>query len=589
MGPRKTVGILGGGQLGRMLTHPAALLNIPLLILDKGEYTPAKQTLLAPTSLAHPDGPFTSEPHIRELAAACDVLTVEIEHVNADVLEAVEKEGLCEVQPSPATIRLIQDKYLQKKYLAERGIPVAPFAVVEQSTEANVKAVAGELGLPVMLKARTLAYDGRGNSPLKSTDSAAIAKSLEFLGDRPLYAEGWVPFVKEVAVMVVRNKEGEVRSYDAVETIHRDSILRVCLAPLRSGTAPGAEVDTGVNDKARQLAEKAVATLDGAGIFGVEMFLLEDGSLLLNEIAPRPHNSGHHTIEACHVSQFENHLRAILSLPLGDTSLRVPSAAMVNVLGVSGSMEPIDDIATKALSVPGASVHLYGKAESRAARKMGHITVTGGSDADVRAKVRTLLGHQPDLDAKFIDEVAPAPVKGHSHRQPLVGIIMGSDSDLPVMLPATKILDKFGVPYELTITSAHRTPDRMVTYARSAASRGLRAVIAGAGGAAHLPGMVASETSVPVIGVPVKASVLDGVDSLYSILQMPRGIPVATVGINNSTNAALLAIRILGTSVPLFQKDTEAYAKALEEEVIGKAGNLEELGWDKYVTDVLKK
>lgn len=262
---------------------------------------------------------------------------------------------------------------------------------------------------------------------------------------------------------------------------------------------------------------------------------------------------------------------------------------MVNVLGVSGSMEPIDDIATNALSVPGASVHLYGKAESRAARKMGHITITGGSDADVRAKVRTLLGHQPDLDAKFIDEVAPAPVKGHSHRQPLVGIIMGSDSDLPVMLPATKILDKFGVPYELTITSAHRTPDRMVTYARSAASRGLRAVIAGAGGAAHLPGMVASETSVPVIGVPVKASVLDGVDSLYSILQMPRGIPVATVGINNSTNAALLAIRILGTSVPLFQKDTEAYAKALEEEVIGKAGNLEELGWDKYVTDVLKK
>lgn len=262
-----------------MLTHPAALLNIPLLILDKGEYTPAKQTLLAPTSLAHPDGPFTSEPHIRELAAACDVLTVEIEHVNADVLEAVEKEGLCEVQPSPATIRLIQDKYLQKKYLAERGIPVAPFAVVEQSTEANVKAVAGELGLPVMLKARTLAYDGRGNSPLKSTDSAAINKSLEFLGDRPLYAEGWVPFVKEVAVMVVRNKAGEVRSYDAVETIHRDSILRVCLAPLRSGTAPGAEVDTGVNDKARQLAEKAVATLDGAGIFGVEMFLLEDGEL----------------------------------------------------------------------------------------------------------------------------------------------------------------------------------------------------------------------------------------------------------------------------------------------------------------------
>jgi phosphoribosylaminoimidazole carboxylase len=318
-------------------------------------------------------------------------------------------------------------------------------------------------------------------------------------------------------------------------------------------------------------------------------FLPSPGSLLLNEIAPRPHNSGHHTIEACHTSQFENHLRAILSLPLGDTSLRVPSAAMVNVLGVDDSMGPVEDIADASLAVPGATVHLYGKAASRRARKMGHITVCGPSDAEVRGAVRTLLEAQPDLDATFIDSVAAAPVAGHSHAQPLVGIIMGSDSDLPTMLPATKILDKFGVAYELTITSAHRTPDRMVQYARAAASRGLRAIIAGAGGAAHLPGMVASETSVPVIGVPVKASVLDGVDSLYSIIQMPRGIPVATVGINNSTNAALLAIRILGTSVSDLQVDTEKYSKALEEEVLDKAEVLEEMGWDKYVTDVLKK
>jgi phosphoribosylaminoimidazole carboxylase len=262
---------------------------------------------------------------------------------------------------------------------------------------------------------------------------------------------------------------------------------------------------------------------------------------------------------------------------------------MVNVLGVSSEMGPIEDIADAALAVPGANVHLYGKTESRAARKMGHITVTGESDASVRASVRELLSAQPDVDAEFIDAVAPAPVAGHSHKAPLVGIIMGSDSDLPVMLPATKILDKFNIPYELTITSAHRTPDRMVKYARSAATRGLRAIIAGAGGAAHLPGMVASETSVPVIGVPVKASVLDGVDSLYSILQMPRGIPVATVGINNSTNAALLAIRILGTSIPHWQSETEQYAKDLEEEVLHKAVDLEDMGWDKYVADRLKK
>jgi len=261
-----------------MLAHPAALLGIPLLILDSGSYTPAKQVLVAAPPTSHPDGPFTSESHIRELARQCDVLTIEIEHVNADVLEQVEKEGLCEVQPAPGTIRLIQDKYLQKEYLAARGIPVAPFeALPSDPKEEDVKALTERLGLPVMLKARTLAYDGRGNSPLKTSDSSDIQKSLEFLGDRPLYAEGWAPFVKEVAVMVVRNKEGEVRSYDAVETFHRDSILRVCLAPLR---ASGKVMD-GVNQRARELAEKAVSTLEGAGIFGVEMFLMEDGRLQL--------------------------------------------------------------------------------------------------------------------------------------------------------------------------------------------------------------------------------------------------------------------------------------------------------------------
>jgi phosphoribosylaminoimidazole carboxylase len=252
-----------------MLTHPAALLGIPLLILDSGEYTPAKQTLMPPLGLSHPDGPFTSESHIRQLAEQCDILTVEIEHVNADVLEQVEREGLCEVQPSPGTIRLIQDKYLQKRHLEANGIAVAPFAAVSGGNE--IVQLVETMGLPLMLKARTLAYDGRGNAPLRSAQPEAIAKALDHLGDRPLYAEAWAPFVKEVAVMVVRNKQGEVRSYDAVETIHRESILRVCLAPLR---VTGLE---GVNERARDLAERAVATLDGAGVFGVEMFLMGDG------------------------------------------------------------------------------------------------------------------------------------------------------------------------------------------------------------------------------------------------------------------------------------------------------------------------
>lgn len=245
----------------------------------------------------------------------------------------------------------------------------------------------------------------------------------------------------------------------------------------------------------------------------------------MNEIAPRPHNSGHYTIEACETSQYENHLRAILSLPIGSTALRVPSAAMLNILGSSNDMSELTEFAEFALSVPGASVHLYGKAECRKGRKMGHITLTADSDAEIRARLRGLLQRLPGgstpADIELHAPSPPPPISGLSHKQPLVGVIMGSDSDLPVMTPAARILDRFSVPFELTIVSAHRTPDRLVEYARSAATRGLRVIIAGAGGAAHLPGMVAAMTALPVIGVPVKGSSLDGVDSLHSIVQMP--------------------------------------------------------------------
>ena len=198
---------------------------------------------------------------------------------------------------------------------------------------------------------------------------------------------------------------------------------------------------------------------------------------------------------------------------------------MLNILGASNDMSEITEFAEFALSVPGASVHLYGKAQCRKGRKMGHITLTAESDAEIRARLRTLLQRVPggdrDADVALHASAVTEVQSGFSHKQPLVGVIMGSDSDLPVMLPAAHILDRFRVPYELTIVSAHRTPDRLVEYARSAAARGLRVIVAGAGGAAHLPGMVAAMTALPVIGVPVKGSSLDGVDSLHSIVQMP--------------------------------------------------------------------
>ncbi|CAL1708195.1 unnamed protein product [Somion occarium] len=558
-----------------MLAESASLLNIDVVILDSGDYTPAKQIVVPRTAeKAHIDGSFTDPAKIRELAKKVDVLTVEIEHVDVGVLEEIESSVPLGIHPSPSTIRIVQDKFLQKQHLKASGVPVSEFLPVERTVE-SIQSAIDKLGLPLMLKSRTLAYDGRGNFVIH--DPSQIDQALIALKDRPLYAEKWVPFINEIAVMVVRDTKGETTSYPAVETVHKENVCHLVFAPLRSR-------DPAVPHRAKQVAEAAVKTFQGAGIFGVEMFLMQDGSIYVNEIAPRPHNSGHYTIEGCETSQYENHLRAILSLPLGSTALKVPSTAMLNVLGASSNHQEIFDFTNFAVTVPGTTIHLYGKAECRKGRKMGHVTVVAQNDAELRSRLRPLLERIPGGSSiAELDRYAPLPPsKGHSHHHPLVGIIMGSDSDLPIMLPAAHILDSFNIPYELTIVSAHRTPDRLVEYSKSAASRGLRVVIAGAGGAAHLPGMVAAMTALPVVGVPVKGSSLDGVDSLHSIVQMPRGIPVATVAINNGTNAGLLAVRILSAGIPDLINDMEKYLKNLETEVMTKVDRLEEIGWEAY-------
>lgn len=247
-------------------------------------------------------------------------------------------------------------------------------------------------------------------------------------------------------------------------------------------------------------------------------------------MAPRPHNSGHYTIEACPTSQYEAHIRAITDSPLPShaTSLSTPStnAIMLNLLGPSYL-----DVARKALEVRGATVHLYGKGEAKVARKMGHITVIAGSMTEAEYQIQPLIDaadgkkEEPSLAGKAKDAAASLlPGKFIRPQAPVVAMIMGSDSDLPVMKAGAEILKKFGVEFEVTIVSAHRTPDRMVTFAKDARARGLKVIIAGAGGAAHLPGMVAAMVTLPVIGVPVKGSTLDGVDSLHSIVQMPVSI-----------------------------------------------------------------
>jgi phosphoribosylaminoimidazole carboxylase len=251
-----------------MLAAAASLLNVPVVILDTGEHTPAKQVVAPRTAaLAHVDGAFADPDKIRALAARVDVLTVEIEHVDAGVLAEIQKAGTAAVHPAPATIAVIQDKFAQKEHLLAHGLPVATSIALE-STPESVVAAAEKLGLPLMLKSRTLAYDGRGNFVLRDVADAQAA--IDALGKRPLYAEKWVPFAKEVAVMVVRTTGGDVASYPVVETVHKDNICHIVFAPMRS-------TDPGLAARAHAVAEKAVHSLDGAGVFGVEMFLTEEG------------------------------------------------------------------------------------------------------------------------------------------------------------------------------------------------------------------------------------------------------------------------------------------------------------------------
>lgn len=555
----KTIGILGGGQLGRMLVEAAHRLNIKTIILDQPN-SPAKQiNALDP----HVDGSFTELDAITKLAKKCDVLTVEIEHVDVEALNSVSKSLGIPIYPLPETIKLIQDKYLQKTHLESHGVAVVESVAVEENTPQALAAIGAKYGYPFMLKSRTMAYDGRGNFVVNSSED--IDEALVFLANRPLYAEKWCPFYKELAVMVVRALDGEVYSYPTVETIHKENICHLVYAP--------APISDTLQQKAQIMAQNAVKSFPGCGIFGVEMFLLPNGELLINEIAPRPHNSGHYTIDACVTNQFEAHIRAVAGLPLPKNFTRFATSAtnaiMLNVLGENTKDAELE-LCRRALETPNASVYLYGK-ESKPKRKMGHINIVGSSMDEARAKLDYILAREPTLPAEVTEK-----------EKPLVSIIMGLDSDLPVMAVGANILKKFGVPFELTIVSAHRTPHRMSKFAIEAASRGIKVIIAGAGGAAHLPGMVAAMTPLPVIGVPVKGSTLDGVDSLHSIVQMPRGIPVATVAINNSTNAALLAIRILGAYDYKWLEEMSQYMTNMEEEVLGKAERLEAVGFEKY-------
>ncbi len=359
------IGIVGGGQLGRMMTLDAKRLGFEVIVVDSTPNSPAKQV-----GAEQIVAPLTDEAATRQLAEVSDFLTFEIEHINTDVLRELRESGI-RVNPSPETLETIKDKLNQKRFLQGWGIPVVEFS--EVTDRDGALEVASLFGFPFVLKSRFGGYDGRGN--LVVMDGKELDWALEKFGKQPLYAERYVRLEKELAIMVARSMSGEIVTYPVVETIHRNNICHIVLAP--------APVDIKVYQQAENISREIMRHLKGAGVFGIEMFMTRDGEVLVNELAPRVHNSGHYTIEACRTSQFEQHVRAITGLPLGSTEMTVPAAGMVNILGDRQGKAQVLGL-NEVLKIRNAGVHIYGKAETKPERKMGHITVVADSIEEAR-------------------------------------------------------------------------------------------------------------------------------------------------------------------------------------------------------------
>ena len=355
----KRLGIIGGGQLGMMITEAAKNLSehiSEIIVLDPTENCPAAQA-----GAKQIVGDFKDELAILKLAERSDIITYEIESGNTDVLSKLKAE----IEPSPSTLSIIQDKLSQKIFLSENELPISQFYEITYLD--NLREKINELGLPVLLKSRRDAYDGRGNFKITSPDE--VEKAYQYFDGKSLMVEKFVNFKMEVSVIAARNTKGDIATYPLVENIHENNILKMTIAPAR--------VSDNVIKDAGKIAKKTMEVLKGAGVFGIEMFIDQDDKILINEIAPRVHNSGHHTLQSCKTSQFEQHLRAILGLELGSTDL-VHKTVMCNILGpdgFEGKYKPVQ------LEKDGVYLKMYGKDVSKPQRKLGHFNVVDQSDS----------------------------------------------------------------------------------------------------------------------------------------------------------------------------------------------------------------
>ena len=357
----KILGIIGGGQLGMMLTEAAK--KMPEYISDVIVLDPTPECPAARVGAKQIVADFKDKNAIVELSLESDIITYEIESGDSKVLESLH--GEVSINPSPSTLRTIQDKYLQKQFLRQNNIPVAEFESIESLEDLEKKII--DFQYPVLLKARRDAYDGRGNFRIEEQAQIEIGYK-HFLG-RQTMIEKFVDFKMEVSVIAARNVHGDIATYPLVENIHRDNILEYTIAPARVNNKTSSDAD--------KIAKKTMEVLHGAGVFGIEMFVTKDDKLLINEIAPRVHNSGHHTLQSSETSQFEQHLRAILGLPLGSTRLK-HSTVMCNILGPRDFVGRYKPITLE--QKDGVYLKMYNKDEAKPQRKLGHFNVVDEKD-----------------------------------------------------------------------------------------------------------------------------------------------------------------------------------------------------------------
>ena len=370
--PGETLGLLGGGQLGRMFTTAARTLGYRVTVLDPDPVAPA-----AEFATAHLATDYTDPASLDELARTCAAVTTEFENAPAEALDAVGSRTV--VRPSGSSVAVAQDRRREKRFFATHGLPLGPWAAVE--SEADLAPALARVPLPGLLKTARFGYDGKGQARI--TEAEALGRTFREWQGVPCVLEQLLPLELEVSVVLARSEDGACALFPVAENRHAHGILDVSIAPARIPPALAAE--------AASLARRVADALGYVGVLAVEMFVV-GGRLLVNEIAPRPHNSGHYTIDACRTSQFEQQVRVLCGLPLGDPSQHTP-AVMVNLLGdVWGAGAPDW---TQVLRHPGAHLHLYGKRDARPGRKMGHVTVCEddlGRALEVAMRIRRDLG-----------------------------------------------------------------------------------------------------------------------------------------------------------------------------------------------------